>query len=118
MAAVYFGSFGVWFIIGFILGGCQWRALLIPVQWMITGHMILYFPSGLPGLFAGASKDSFVFLAAIGYAIYALLAVVGMRLKETTTFRVLTVVFAFTVLLNHVGCMRVWKGATSGMTLP
>lgn len=65
--------------------------------------MILCFPSGLPGLFVGASKESVLFLAATGYAIYALLIVIGTKLKETTTFRVFAVVFVFIVLLNHVG---------------
>jgi hypothetical protein len=118
MAAVYFGSFLVWFLIGFIRGGCAWRTLLAPVQWMITGWMILLFPCGLPGLFIDAAKVSVWLLAAGGYAIYAALTAVMVRAKQVETFRLLMPVFVCVVLLNHAGCVRVWHGATSHMTLP
>ncbi len=118
IAAIYFGSFIVWFVVGLIRGGFQWEALLVPVQWMVTGLMALYFPCGLPGIIVDPRKVDLWILTIIGYAIYAVLIFLGIHLKDKTAFRIFAIAFVVIVLLNHVGCHRVSEAVTSRMTLP
>jgi hypothetical protein len=118
MLVVYFGSFLAWFIVAFARGGFQWTELTKSFHWMITGWMVLLFPSGLLGIVLDASKVSIWLMAAVGYALYAYMYFIPRVIRARGRYRMFLIVFTIIVLVNHAGCVKVAREVSSTIGAP